>query len=154
MLVLSALDLAFIKWRFIQSLKMTKQEVKEETKESEGDPQIKGKIRRMQFEQSRRRLKQVIPTADVIVTNPTHFAVALKYDRDKMGAPIVIAKGVDHMAQQIKAIARESKVMLVENRFLARELYAQVKEGQEIPEALYAAVAEVLAYVYSLKGKI
>ncbi len=154
LLVLGALDLAFIKWRFIQNLRMTKQEVKDEHKESEGDPQVKGKIRQMQVETARRRLRQVIPTADVVVTNPTHFAVALKYDRETMAAPVVLAKGVDHLAQTIKAMAREHSVMLVENRFLARELYAQVKEGEPIPESLYAAVAEVLAYVYSLKGKI
>ncbi|BDV41465.1 flagellar biosynthesis protein FlhB [Geotalea uraniireducens] len=154
LLILATLDLAFVKWRFIQNLKMTKQEVKDEHKESEGDPQVKGKIRRMQFEQAQRRLRKIIPTADVIVTNPTHFAVALKYDRMTMTAPVVLAKGADYMAQQIKAIAKENSVMLVENRFLARELYAQVKEGQEVPEALYTAVAEVLAYVYSLKGKI
>lgn len=154
MFILAVLDLAFIKWRFIQNLKMTKQEVKDENKQSEGDPAVKGKIRQMQFQQAQRRLRTVIPTADVIVTNPTHFAVALKYDREKMAAPMVIAKGMDNLAQQIKLLARESNVMLVENRFLARELYAQVKEGEEIPEALYAAVAEVLAYVYSLKGKM
>lgn len=154
LLVLGALDLAFIKWRFIQNLKMTKQEVKDEHKESEGDPQVKGKIRQMQVEAARRRLRQVIPTADVVVTNPTHFAVVLKYERETMAAPVVLAKGADHMAQTIKAMAREHNVMLVENRFLARELYAQVKEGEPIPESLYAAVAEVLAYVYSLKGKM
>lgn len=152
LLILSLLDLAFVKWSFIQNLKMTKQEVKDEHKDSEGDPLIKGKIKRMQMEKAYRRLKQIIPTADVVVTNPTHFAVALKYDREKMGAPIVIAKGGDHLAMRIKSIAKESNVMLVENRFLARELYAQVKEGQEIPESLYVAVAELLAYVYGLRG--
>jgi len=90
----------------------------------------------------------------VVVTNPTHYAVALKYDRTRMAAPIVLAKGMDHLAQRIKAMARESNVMLVENRFLARELYSGVKEGEEIPESLYVAVAEVLAYVYGLKGKM
>jgi len=154
LLVLALCDLAFVKWRYLQNLRMTKQEVKQENKDSEGDQQIKGKIRRMQFEQSRRRLLKIIPTADVVITNPTHFAVALKYDRDRMAAPIVIAKGADNLAQRIKSIARENRVMLVENRFLARELYASVKEGQEIPEKLYAAVAEVLAYVFGLKGKI
>lgn len=147
LLILGVLDLAFVKWRFIDNLKMTKQEVKDEHKESEGDPKVKGKIRQMQFQQAQKRLRKVIPTADVVVTNPTHYAVALKYERETMAAPLVLAKGVDHMAQTIKAIARE-------NRFLARELYAQVKEGQPIPESLYTAVAEVLAYVYSLKGKI
>ncbi|KAF0219404.1 MAG: flagellar biosynthetic protein [Geobacteraceae bacterium] len=154
MLILSILDLAFVKWRHIENLKMTKQEVKDENKDAEGDPRVKGKIKQMQLEQVRRRLRKIIPTADVVITNPTHFAVALKYDRDRMAAPVVIAKGADYLAQKIKEMARESNVMLVENRFLARELYAQVKEGEEIPEALYAAVAEVLAYVYSMKGKV
>jgi flagellar biosynthetic protein FlhB len=154
LLVLAFLDLAFVKWSYLQKMRMTKEEVKQEHKDSDGDQQTKGKIRRLQFDQSRRRLMKIIPTADVIITNPTHFAVALKYDREKMAAPIVIAKGADHLAQRIKEIARENRVMLVENRFLARELYAGVKEGHEVPEKLYAAVAEVLAYVFGLKGKI
>lgn len=154
MLILAIIDYAFVKWRYIEDLKMTKQEVKDEHKNEEGDPKIKAKIRQVQYERSRRRLRKVIPTADVIITNPTHYAVALKYDRDRMAAPVVLVKGVDFLAQTIKEIARESKVMLVENRPLARELYAQVDEGQEIPESLYAAVAEVLAYVYSIKGKV
>jgi flagellar biosynthetic protein FlhB len=153
MIVLAILDLAFVKWNYLQNLKMTKEEVKREHKDSDGDPQLKGKIRKMRYERAFRRLKYIVPTADVVVTNPTHFAVAVKYDREKMAAPIVIAKGADHLALRIKALARESNVMLVENRFLARELYAQVKEGQEIPETLYVAVAELLAYVYGLKGK-
>jgi flagellar biosynthetic protein FlhB len=153
MIILAALDLAFVKWSYLQNLKMTKEEVKQEHKDSEGDPHVKGKIRQMRYEKAFRRLRQVIPTADVVVTNPTHFAVALKYERNKMAAPRVIAKGADHLAIRIKAMARESSVMLVENRFLARELYAQVKEGEEIPESLYVAVAEVLAYVYGIKGK-
>jgi flagellar biosynthetic protein FlhB len=154
LLILAVLDLAFVKWRFLENLMMTKQEVKEENKEQEGDPQIRGKIKQRQFQMARRRMKLIIPTADVVVTNPTHYAVALKYDRLKMAAPVVIAKGADFLAQQIKSIAKESNVTLVENRFLARELYAQVEEGQEIPEALYAAVAEILAYVFSMKGKM
>jgi flagellar biosynthetic protein FlhB len=154
LLVLGILDYFFVRWRFTQNIKMTKHEVKEESKEAEGDPQVKGKMRRIHMERARKRYMQIIPTADVVITNPTHYAVALKYDRNRMYAPVVIAKGADYLAQKIKEIARENKVMLVENRFLARELYAQVKEGAEIPEALYAAVAEVLAYVYGLKGKI
>jgi len=154
LLILGLLDYAFVRWRFIQNIKMSKQEVKDENKESEGDPQVKHKMRSVHMERARRRYKQIIPTADVVITNPTHYAIALKYDRERMAAPIVIAKGADYLAQKIKEIARENMVMLVENRFLARELYAQVKEGQEIPEALYAAVAEVLAYVYGLKGKV
>ncbi len=153
MVVLAVLDLAFVKWNYLQDMKMTKQEVKQEHKDSDGDPHLKGKIRKMRYERAFRRLKQIIPTADVIVTNPTHFAVALKYDREKMAAPFVIAKGADHLALRIKALARESNIMLVENRFLARELYAQVDENEEIPETLYVAVAELLAYVYGLKGK-
>lgn len=154
LLVLGILDYFFVRWRFTQNIKMTKHEVKEESKEAEGDPQVKGKMRRIHMERARKRYMQIIPTADVVITNPTHYAVALKYDRNRMYAPVVIAKGADYLAHKIKEIARENKVMLVENRFLARELYAQVKEGAEIPEALYAAVAEVLAYVYGLKGKI
>ena len=151
LIVLAVLDLAFVKWRFLDNLKMTKQEVKDENKNSEGDPQIKSKLKQKQFQMARRRMRQIIPTADVVVTNPTHYAVALKYDRFRMGAPVVLFKGVDEIALQIKIVARESNVTLVENRFLARELYGQVEEGDEIPEGLYAAVAEILAYVYSLK---
>jgi flagellar biosynthesis protein FlhB len=153
LIVLAVLDLAFVKWRFLDNLKMTKQEVKDEHKNSEGDPAVKGKIKQKQFQMARRRMRQIIPTADVVVTNPTHYAVALKYDRTRNAAPIVLFKGVDQMALQIKIVARENSVMLVENRFLARELYGQVEEGNEIPEGLFAAVAEILAYVYSLKGK-
>ena len=152
--VLAVMDLAYVKWRFMDNLKMTKQEIREEQKQMEGDPKVKGKIRQVQYAQARRRMRAIIPTADVVITNPTHYAVAIKYDRDKMSAPVVIAKGMDTMAQQIKLLAKESNVMLVENRQLARELYAEVDEGREIPEKLYAAVAEVLAYVYSLRGKI
>jgi flagellar biosynthetic protein FlhB len=151
LIVLAVLDLAFVKWRFLDNLKMTKQEVKDENKNSEGDPQIKSKLKQKQFQMARRRMRQIIPSADVVVTNPTHYAVALKYDRFRMGAPVVLFKGVDEIALQIKIVARESNVTLVENRFLARELYSQVEEGGEIPEGLYAAVAEILAYVYSLK---
>jgi flagellar biosynthetic protein FlhB len=151
LLVLGALDYAWVKWRHLQELKMTKQEVKDEQKESEGDPKVKSRLRSLQFERARRRIVLVVPEADVIVTNPTHYAVALKYDPKRASAPVVLAKGVDHLALKIREIARQHKVMIVENRFLARELYAQVKENAEIPESLYVAVAEVLAYVYSLR---
>jgi flagellar biosynthesis protein FlhB len=153
MLIISILDLMYVKWNYIQDLKMTKQEVKDEHKEQE-NPEIKGQIKKMQYQVARRRMTKIIPTADVVITNPTHYAVALKYDRQRMIAPVVVAKGVDIMAQAIKKIAQESKVVLVENRFLARELYAQVDENEAVPESLYAAVAEVLAYVYRLKGKV
>ncbi len=154
MIVLGLLDMLYVKWRHTENLKMTKQEIKDESKESDGNPEIKSKIRKMQFQMARRRMTKIIPLADVVITNPTHFAVALKYDRQKMAAPVVLAKGMDLMAEAIKKIAREHHITLVENRFLARELYDQVKENEPIPEALYAAVAEVLAYVYKLKGKV
>lgn len=152
MIVIAVLDMAWVKWRYIENLKMTKQEVKDEHKEQEGNQEVKGKIKKLQFQAARRRMTAIIPTADVVITNPTHYAVALKYDRSSMAAPKVIAKGADEMALAIKELARTNKVTLVENRFLARELYEQVAENHEIPETLYAAVAEVLAYVYRLKG--
>ncbi|OGU24778.1 MAG: flagellar biosynthesis protein FlhB, partial [Geobacteraceae bacterium GWF2_54_21] len=148
LIVLGILDMMYVKWRYIENLKMTKQEVKDERKESEGNPEIKGKIKSMQYQMARRRMVKIVPMADVVITNPTHYAVALKYDRQKMIAPLVLVKGVDVMAEAIKKIAREHHITLVENRFLARELYDQVKENEPIPESLYAAVAEVLAYVY------
>jgi flagellar biosynthetic protein FlhB len=154
MIVLGLFDMLYVKWRYIENLKMTKQEIKDEHKESDGNPETKAKIKKMQFQMAQRRMTKIIPQADVVITNPTHFAVALKYDRQKMIAPIVLAKGMDLMAEAIKKIAREHSVTLVENRFLARELYDQVKENEPVPEALYAAVAEVLAYVYKLKGKV
>lgn len=154
MLLIAVLDVAYVKWRYIENLKMTKKEVKDENKDQDGNPQVKGKIKQMQYQSARRRMTTIIPTADVVITNPTHYAIALKYDRSKMVAPMVIAKGVDEMAQAIKALAKENKITLVENRFLARELYDQVAENQEVPESLYAAVAEVLAYVYRLKGTL
>lgn len=153
LIILGIFDMMYVKWRYIENLKMTKQEVKDESKEQE-NPEIKGRIKSLQFQSARRRMTKIIPTADVVITNPTHFAVALKYDRERMVAPLVIAKGADLMAQAIKKIAREHNITLVENRFLARELYDQVKENEAIPESLYAAVAEVLAYVYRLKGKV
>lgn len=153
LIVVGIFDMMYVKWRYIENLKMTKQEVKDENKQQE-NPEIKGRIKKLQFQSARRRMTKIIPTADVVITNPTHFAVALKYDRARMVAPLVIAKGADLMAQAIKKIAQEHQVILVENRFLARELYDQVKENEAIPESLYAAVAEVLAYVYRLKGKV
>jgi flagellar biosynthetic protein FlhB len=154
LLILGILDLIYVKWRYIENLMMTKQEVKNEHKDQEGSPEIKSQIKKMQYQMARRRMTKIIPTADVVITNPTHYAIALKYDRARMIAPVVIAKGVDVMAQAIKKIAQENKITLVENRFLARELYDQVDENEAIPESLYAAVAEVLAYVYRLKGKV
>jgi len=127
---------------------MSKQEVKDEMKNMEGDPLIKGKIRQIQMEASRKRMMADVPDADVVITNPTHYAVAIKYDEMQVQAPIVIAKGKDNVAQQIKKIARENGVQVVQNPPLARSLYADVEIEKPIPEALFKAVAEVLAYVY------
>ncbi len=151
-LILAVLDYAYQKWQTTQDLKMTKQEVKDEMKQSEGDPQIKGKIRQKQRQMAMARMMQEVPKADVIITNPTHFAVALSYEQG-MTAPIIVAKGQDLVAQKIKRIAKEHNVPIVENKPLARALYASVEVGDAVPENLYQAVAEVLAYVYRLKKK-
>ena len=152
MLIVAA-DYIYQKWKFKEDMKMTKQEIKDEYKQDEGDPQIKGKIRQKMREASMRRMMQNIPKADVIITNPTHYAVAIQYDPEQYDAPFVVAKGTDHLAQRIKEIGRENKVEIVENKPLARMLYANVDVGQVIPPELYQAVAEVLAFVYNLKGK-
>jgi len=146
--VVGLADLFYQKWKFADEMKMTKQEVKDEYKNTEGDPQIKGRIRQKMREASQRRMMQDVPKADVVITNPTHFAVALKYDAEVSRAPIVVAKGEDFLAQKIKEIAKENKVPLVENKPLARMLYHNVDIGAEIPPELYQAVAEVLAMVY------
>jgi len=146
--VVGLADLFYQKWKFSDEMKMTKQEVKDEYKNTEGDPQIKGRIRQKMREASQRRMMQDVPKADVVITNPTHFAVALKYDAEVSRAPVVLAKGEDFLAQKIKEIAKENKVPLVENKPLARMLYHNVDIGAEIPPELYQAVAEVLAMVY------
>ena len=151
-MVLAFADLAYQKWQTTQDLKMTKQEVKDEFKQTEGDPQIKGKIRQKQRQMAMSRMMQEVPKADVIVTNPTHFAVALKYEKGMM-APKVVAKGADFVAQKIKSVGRENDVPLVENRPLARALYASAEVGDFVPRELYQSVAEVLAYVYRLKHR-
>jgi flagellar biosynthetic protein FlhB len=133
---------------------MTKQEVKEDMKRSEGDPLIKSKIRQKQRQMSQHRMMREVPKADVVVTNPTHFAVALKYDSERGAAPIVVAKGQDLIAKRIKEIAQDSNIPIVENVQLARALYASVEIGDEIPAELYQAVAEILAYVYKLSKKL
>ncbi len=133
-----------------ENLKMTKQEIKEEHKDIEGDPQIRARIKGLQYEMARKRMLADVPTADVVVTNPTHFAVALKYNPGDP-APMVVAKGADNLAAKIKEIARKSRVPIMENKPLARSLYRQVDVGQSIPDSLFQAVAEVLAYVYRLK---
>ncbi len=150
-IVVGVADYAYRRWKFHKDMMMTKQEVKDEYKNSEGDPQIKGKIRQKMREVSQRRMMQAIPQADVVITNPTHFAVALKYDLEIATAPIVVAKGADLLAQKIKDIARENEVEIVENKPLARMIYHNVELGSMIPPELYQAVAEVLALVYNLR---
>ena len=150
--LLGLMDYGYQKWQTTQDLKMTKQEVKDEMKQTEGDPQIKGKIRQKQRQMAMSRMMQEVPKADVIVTNPTHFAVALQYSKG-MPAPRVAAKGQDLVARRIKDIAREAHVPIVENRPLARALYASTEVGDLVPAELYQAVAEVLAYVYRLKHR-
>ena len=153
-MIIAAADFAYQKHKFHKDMKMTKQEVKEEYKNQEGDPQVKGKIHQKMMEVSQRRMMQALPEADVVITNPTHFAVAVKYDPDKAKAPVVLAKGADFLAQKIKEVARENDIEIVENKPLARMLYANVEIGEEIPPELYQAVAEVLAFVYQAKGKL
>ncbi len=153
-MVLAFADYAYQKFKFSNDMKMTKQEVKEEFKQQEGDPQVKGKIRQKMRETSMKRMMQSLPQADVVITNPTHYAVAIKYDPQVADAPLVIAKGEDYLAARIKEVARENKIEIVENKPLARMLYANVDIGQAVPPELYQAVAEVLAFVYQLQGKI
>lgn len=141
------------KWQFEKSLKMTKQEIKEEGKESDGDPLIKSRIRSAQREAARKRMMQEVPTATVVITNPTHLAVAIKYEDKKMSAPKVVAKGADLLAAKIREIARENGVPIVEDKPLARALF-KLELNTFIPEELYVAIARLLAYIYKLKGKI
>jgi flagellar biosynthesis protein FlhB len=148
--VIAAIDVPFQLWRYYQGLRMTREELRQEFKELEGDPQLKARIRSQQRELARRRMMAEVPKADVVVTNPTHFAVALKYDSGSMGAPQVVAKGMNLMAQKIRELAEEHRVPVLEAPPLARALYRHTELGDQIPAALYTAVAEVMAYVYQL----
>lgn len=150
--LIAAIDGPYQMWHYANKMKMSLQEVKQEAKESDGNPQIKAKIRQMQHEMSRRRMMADVPTADVVVTNPTHYAVALKYGENSRGAPQVVAKGIDEVAAKIRELAGEHKVAILEAPALARALYQHTDIGDEIPEALYGAVAEVLAYVFQLRS--
>jgi len=153
-LLIVSIDVPYQLWRYYKGLRMNLEELKRESKESEGDPHLKGKIKSMQREAARRRMMASVPNADVIVTNPTHYSVALKYDKDGKGAPRVVAKGIGPLALKIREVARDNKVPLVEAPPLARALYSNVELEQEIPGALYTAVAKLLAYVYALaEGK-
>ncbi len=151
LVLIAAVDVPFQLWSYANKLKMTKQDVRQESKETEGNPEIKARIRQQQREMARRRMMAEIPSADVVVTNPTHYAVAIQYKNDSMRAPVVVAKGADAIALKIREIAAEHKVSVLESPKLARALYAHTDLGDAIPEALYAAVAEVLAYVYQMR---
>lgn len=152
-LLIGLADYIYQKLKFKKDMRMTKQEVKDEFKQQEGDPQVKGKIKSKMRESSMRRMMQKMPEADVVITNPTHFACAISYDKEKASAPVLVAKGADHLAQKLKDIAKEYDVPIVENKPLARMLYYNVDLDQEIPQELYQMTAEVLAYVYQLKNK-
>jgi flagellar biosynthetic protein FlhB len=151
--IFALFDLIIKRKQYFDKLKMSKQEVKDEMKNMEGDPHIKAKIRQIQMQASRKRMMAEVPEADVVITNPTHYAVAIKYDEQKHNAPMVVAKGKDNIAMQIKKIAREHNVHIVQNPPLARSLYKDVDVDKPIPEALFSAVAEVLAYVYKMENR-
>ncbi|HHY74640.1 MAG TPA: flagellar biosynthesis protein FlhB [Bacillus bacterium] len=154
LMILAVFDFSYQKYEHEKSLRMSKQDIKDEYKNMEGDPKIKSKIKEKQRQMAMQRMMQEIPNADVVITNPTHYAVVLKYDETKADAPIVIAKGVDYIALKIKQIAKHHDIIAIENRPLARALYAQAEIGDVIPEQFFKAVAEILAYVYRLKRKI
>lgn len=152
LILLAAIDAPYQKWNWMRKLKMTRQELREEMKESEGSPEVKGRIRQMQHQMSQRRMMEDVPKADVIVVNPTHYAVALKYESGQMGAPTVVAKGVDELAMRIREIADDHRIAIVSAPPLARALYREGQIGREIPVRLYAAVAQILSYVYQLRA--
>jgi flagellar biosynthesis protein FlhB len=152
LVVIALMDAPYQMWHYANKLKMTREEVRQEAKESDGDPHVKAKIRQLQREMAKRRMMSEVPTADVVVTNPTHYAVALKYTDGKMRAPTVVAKGADEVAAKIRELAAEHNVPLLEAPPLARALYSHAELGDEIPEGLYTAVAEVLAYVFQLRA--
>lgn len=151
--IFAIIDIIIVRKQYFDGLKMSKQEIKDEMKNMEGDPLVKSKIRQIQMQASRKRMMAQVPTADVVITNPTHYAVAIKYDEEKFKAPVVVAKGVDNIATMIKKIARENNIHIVQNPPLARSLYAEVDLDKAIPQTLFAAVAEVLAYVYKMNRK-
>ena len=151
--VFALLDLLIVRFQYFKDLRMSKQEIKDEYKQMEGDPQVKARIKKLQMEMAQKRMMADIPSADVVITNPTHYAVALRYDREKENAPRVIAKGVDNLALKIKEIARENLIQVVENPPIARELYKSCEVDSTIPESLFKAVAEVLAFVYKARGE-
>lgn len=153
MAVIAAVDFAYQRYEFLKEMRMSRQEIRDEYKQSEGDPQIKARLRQIRTERARTRMMAAVPQADVVVTNPTHYAVALKYDAEAMAAPMVVAKGVEAVAFRIRDVANENAVPIVENPPLARALFASVDIDQQVPEEHYKAVAQVISYVYGLKGR-
>ena len=153
LLIIAAIDVVFQKWKFTQDLKMTKQEVKRERKDTDGSPEVKSRVRKIQLEMARKRMLQEVPKADVVLVNPTHVAVALRYDSKTMDAPVMVAKGADHLAEKIREIATAYGVPIVRKPELARTIYSTVQPGDAIPQKLYAAIAEVLAMIYRLRHR-
>ncbi|MFM2478322.1 flagellar biosynthesis protein FlhB [Celerinatantimonas sp. MCCC 1A17872] len=151
LLLIAAIDVPFQRWNHIKQLKMTKQEIKDEHKNTEGNPEIKGRIRRLQMEMTNRRMMADVPQADVVITNPTHYSVALKYDSERAGAPIVVAKGADVIAFKIREIAKHYEIPVLESPAVTRSLYHTTKVGAQIPDGLFVAVAQILAYVFQLE---
>ncbi len=150
-LILALIDLLIVRYQYFNDLKMSKQEIKDEYKQMEGDPQVKGRIKKVQMEIAQKRMMQDVPKADVIITNPTHYAVAIRYDKNKENAPRIVAKGIDQIALKIREIGEKNFIKIVENPPLARELYKKCEINEQIPENLYQAIAEVLAFIYKNK---
>ncbi|NCO02810.1 MAG: flagellar biosynthesis protein FlhB [Alphaproteobacteria bacterium] len=154
LMVVAVADLLYQRYEHIKKMRMTKQELKDEYKQTEGDPHVRAKLRALRQEKARGRMMQAVPEADVIITNPTHFSIALKYDPEEMDAPVVVAKGIDDLAMRIREVAKEHDIPLVENKPLARVLFDQVDVDSMIPEQHFEAVAKVISYVFQLKGKL
>ena len=154
LLIIAAVDLVYQRMQNMKQLRMTKQEVKDEYKQSEGDPHVKGRLRQLRVERARQRMMQAVPQADVVITNPTHYSIALKYDPDEMEAPLCVAKGVDEVALRIREVAKEHDVLLYENVPLARALFDTVEIDETIPATHYKAVAEVISYVFKMRGNL
>ncbi len=154
LLIIAVIDLVYQRAEHMKKMRMTKQEIKDEYKQSEGDPHVRAKLRQLRAERARQRMMQSVPQADVVITNPTHFAIALKYNPDTMDAPVCVAKGIDEIALRIREVAKENNIVLYENKPLARMLYDTVEIDEMVPQEHYKAVAEVISYVFKLKGKL
>jgi flagellar biosynthetic protein FlhB len=152
-IIFAIIDFYFTRYHYMKSLRMSKQDIKDEYKNMDGDPQVKARIRKIQMQMSQKRMMSEVPEADVVITNPTHYAIAMKYDKQIHNAPLVVAKGIDFIAIKIKDVARENKIPIIENPSLARALYDQIEIDSQVPEEFYKAIAEIFSYVYELKNK-